>query len=128
MLISDLYKSALELLAETNKSASFGDYEERTPYILALFCNEAADLDGKYRAANNLPPTPEYSALMLSFSEAFPLSDAFISSAVFYLASMLVFDENPEMSDKLFDKYTSRMAELYSNLPAGIEKIKNVYI
>ena len=124
---SEIYQAALGLLAETDENAALGDYEDRAPYILALFCNEAEELDGKYRTANKMPSSPEYSPLMLSFSEDFPLCDAFASAAVYYLASMLVFEENPEMSDKLFEKYTSRMTDIYSTLPAENEKIKNVY-
>ena len=36
-------------------------------------------------------------------------------------------NENPEFSDKLFDKYTARMANVYALLPCELGKIRNVY-
>lgn len=127
MTCNEIYKAALHILAETNASADTSDYAERFPYILALFCGEAEELDSKYRKAHSLPV--RFGGIGVAFEpeEDFPLSDPFAHAALYYLASMLVVDENPELSDKLFERYNARMADIYSSLPCELEKIKSIY-
>ncbi|MBE6538491.1 MAG: hypothetical protein E7671_03395 [Ruminococcaceae bacterium] len=127
MTNNEIYKAALHILAETSESADTSDYAERFPYILALFCGEAEDLDSKYRKAHGLPVRYGSMSIAAEPDEDFPLSDPFAHAALYYLSSMLVVDENPELSDKLFERYSARMADIYSSLPSELEKIKNVY-
>lgn len=124
---NEIYRAALQLLSETDEMASTSDYEERFPYILALFCGEAEELDEKYRLSHYLPRAVYRMRLKAEMTENFPLSDRFASAAVYYCAAMLVSDENPEFSDKLFERYTARMTDIYRSLPAEAVKIKNIY-
>ena len=127
MTNKEIYNSALHLLAETDEMAATSDYEERFPYILALFCNETEELDRKYRLSRGLPLLPEHAYVAADPEEEFPLSDRFASAAVYYTAAMFIIDENPEFSDKLFEKYTARMTDIGSSLSCGKGKIKNIY-
>lgn len=124
----EIFKAALRILAENENMADISDYEERFPYLLAVFCGEAEELDKKFREANKLPPSQTPLPIMLEMTEDFPLSQVFVSSAVYYVASMLIADENAEFSDKLFERYSMRMTDIYSALPSESQKIKNVYI
>ncbi len=124
----EIFAAALNVLAETNDSSDRSDYEERYPYILALFCGEAEELDRKYRLAHGMSADPFSVALSEIGEKELPLSEVFTSAAVYHLAAMLVFDENTELSDRLFEKFASRMADIYSALPAECGKIKNMYM
>ena len=127
MTNKELYSATLQLLGETNDSAYTGDYEERFPYLLALFCGEAEELDDKYRLANKMPRAHYRMRAVADMEEDFPLSDPFASAAIYYCASMLISDENPEFSDKLFDRYTVRVSNIYAALPCEMGKIKEMY-
>ena len=127
MTNKELYSAVLQLLGETNDTAYTGDYEERFPYLLALFCGEAEDLDDKYRRANKLPRAPYTMLTLADMEEEFPLSDPFASAAIYYCSAMLISDENSEFSDMLFEKFTSRMSNLYAALPCEIGKIREMY-
>lgn len=127
MTNKELYSATLQLLGETNDTAYTGDYEERFPYILALFCGEAEELDDKYRMANKMPRALSRMRVVADIEEEFPLSDPFASAAIYYCASFLISDENPEFSDKLFEKFTARMSNIYVTLPCELGKIKNIY-
>ena len=48
-------------------------------------------------------------------------------AAEFYLASMLLIDENSELSDTLYDRFCSAVATITSEIPAVVEKIKDKY-
>ncbi|MEE0968467.1 MAG: hypothetical protein U0M06_03755 [Clostridia bacterium] len=123
----EIYKAALNILSETNESSLRSDYEERYPYILALFYGEAEETDKRYRLANKLPQAALNVDIEDISEEDMPLCDVFASAAAYYLAAMLIIDENFEFSDRLFEKYASRMAGIYASLPGENEKIKNVY-
>ena len=123
----DIFISALHLLAENDGESDISDYEERFPYLLANFCNDAEELDVRYRKSRGLPEMEEHSYIMLPPDEDFPLSEIFASSAVYYVASMLISDENTEFSDTLFERFSSRMADIYASLPWDRGSIKNIY-
>ncbi len=127
MVNKEIYTSALRLIAESDKLASTSDYEERFPYILALFFNESEELDRRYRIAHKLPVLPQKAYIAADVEEEFPLSEYFISAAVYYVAAMLIIDENIEFSDKLFEKYTARMGEICASLPCEKRNTKNIY-
>ncbi|MBQ8207865.1 MAG: hypothetical protein IJZ89_03925 [Clostridia bacterium] len=127
MTNNEIYRAVLHVLAETDEMASNSDYEERFPYILALFCGEAEDLDGKYRLSKGLPRALYQMRVAADMEEEFPLSDVFAGAAIYYAASLLIVDENPEFSDRLFEKYGARMTAIYEALPCEMGKIKNIY-
>ncbi len=123
----DIYKAALHILADTNEESDRRDYEERYPYILALFYGENEELDTRYRSSNGLPiEICDYAISEIPHME-FQLSDVFFSAAVYYLAAMLIIDENTEFSDKLFEKYAGRMTDICASLPLNNGHTKDVY-
>ena len=127
MKCSEILKSALRLLNEKGDEEENDDYAERAPYILASMFSEAASADKNFRTANGGPKQPSFSHTYAELGSDFPLSDRFTNAAVFYLASMLIIDENDELSDSFYDKYCDSIASIISETPAISGKTKNVY-
>lgn len=123
----DLYISALHLIGENAYAEENLDYEERAPYLIAAFCSEAANTEAAYREYKELDKAPVLDNVNIPLDTEFPFIDRFCHAATLYLAAMLIIDENPELSDKLFDKYCCAMATIQSEIPSRIEKIAEKY-
>ena len=123
----DIYDGALKILAERCDEGLCEDYEERAPYILAAFCYESSEADAAYRKSHYLPDAPKVSDVYLELSANFPCCERFSAAACTYLASMLVVDEDPELSDRLFEKYSEMMSAICSKIPAMVEPITDKY-
>ena len=127
MKCKDIFKSALRLLNEKGAEDESGDFAERAPYILAAMFSEAARTDKNYRTAFGLGAQEGFSPTYAELNSIFPLCDRFSSAAAFYLASLLIVDENDELSDSFYDRYCDSMASISSEICGKAEKIKNVY-
>lgn len=127
MKCKEILKKALRLLNEAAELEEDGDFAERAPYILSSMFSEAARLDRDYRTANGEKSQISFSTIYTELDSEFPLCDRFTNAAAFYLASMLIVDENDELSDTFYDKYCDSMASISSELMGKAEKIKNVY-
>lgn len=127
MKCKDILKKALRLLNEAAELEEDGDFAERAPYILSSMFSETAKLDRDYRTANGGGAQLPFSPIYTELDKDFPLCDRFASAATFYLASMLIVDENEALSDTFYDKYCDSMASICSELSGRAEKIKNVY-
>ena len=114
----DIYDGALRMIAETGEAGTTEDYEERAPYLLGAFLSENALLDRAYRQATELGIQGSFSGAFLELTETFPFCDRFVYAAECYLSSMLILDENPEMADKLYDRYSCSLASIREELPA----------
>ncbi len=123
----DIYDAALKILAASAEPCDSSDYEERAPYLIAAFCCETGDIDEAYRKANELDPPQKNDPVFLPLGDDFPCCDRFTHAAVLYLASMLIIDENAELSDKLFDKYCDSLSAIASSIPAVTESIIDRY-
>lgn len=126
MKCEEIYRAVLAVLAETDPHTDLSDYEERFPFILATFANQNAKLDEILRSSHGEKIKHRVYIGTDGYDE-FPLSDVFLTAAVMYSASMLVLDENAELSDKLFDRYTVAMTELCGRLPLEHTDVANVY-
>ena len=51
----EIYENALRLLALSAHEGENEDYEERAPYLLAAFCTEMTELEGKPACTNAIP-------------------------------------------------------------------------
>ena len=126
MTCQKIYEAALRLVCE-NEEAEVSDYEDRAPYLLGNFYSEQIPLQKKLDAARGLEPTEYTASLVLDLENDFPLSDDFLSPATYYLAAMLVLDENESMSDRFFDCYIDGVATLAMSLPASLHPIADHY-
>ena len=126
MTAQKLLETAIAMVCEdpTNADAN-ADYAERAPYLLASFLTQCAPLDRAYRRAHALGEATAFNGATLALDDVFPLSGAFTPAAIYYLAAMLVLDENEAMSDRFFALYTDALASIQSSLPAKIERIRD---
>ena len=126
MIYSDLYGAALRLISETEDSIAT-DYEERAPYLLGSFVTEQIPLQKKWDASHGNEIGSYAPSLHVTMSDDFPLADDFIIPATYYLAAMLVLDENEALSDRFFDRYIDGVAQISLSLPMTTEKIADRY-
>ena len=124
---SSLYDNALVHIGATTSSSDYSDYRERSSYIIANFCTAHKSLDAKMRKADNLEAASSFSPVYLFLEGDFPLCEKLIAPAVFYLAAMLVIDDDPELSDKLYERYCDLITEATMSLSYQSEKIENKY-
>ena len=110
MTCREIYGAALRLLCEADENAS--DYEDRAGYLLATFCTEASPIDNRFRVANGEGEQLPFAKVFLELDSIFPLSDIFLPAAEYYLAAMLAIDENEELCDRYFAKYTDALASI----------------
>ena len=130
MKCTEIFKGALKLLNEKGEAEDNPDYAERAPYILSAMFSESAKTDIKYRAANNLSAQGKFNPTYTNLTDEFPLCDRFSGAAMFYLAALLIIDENDDLSDTFYDKYCDSISSIASELPvksAVIEQTLNVY-
>lgn len=122
----DIYNNALALVGETVSSEYVEDYEERAPYLIASFCSQAKLLDKHIRASEGLDEQSAFSAVYLSLDNEFPLCDRLAPAAALYVASMTVIDEDPDLSDELYERYCDSMSTL-STVCGAVESISERY-
>ncbi|MBR2721463.1 MAG: hypothetical protein IKB75_01645 [Clostridia bacterium] len=127
MTYQNILSSAIRMVCEEEEAESCADYEARAPYLLGTVCNECLPLDTRYRATQGASPAEKSIPCAVTMSEEFPLSAPFVPAVTYYLAAMLVLEENEDLSDKLFSLYTDAISTLQMQLPAKVEGIKNRY-
>ena len=119
--VNDIYNKALSFMGDLNDPLGNFDYSERAPYIIASFCSNAKSADQSLRKINGLPAAPSFSRISLSMLESFPLCDELVHPASLYLAAMLIVDDNPDLSETLYDQYCDFMATLWASLGSDNE-------
>lgn len=103
------------------------EIDERARYILAAAVSEMGLTDDEYRRSHGLAPRLPANDIMLDADEDFPLSARFAHPAAYYLAAMLAADEDPELSDVLFDRFSDAMATIRASLMSIKGSTVNVY-
>lgn len=114
MKCKKIYDTALRLLAESTEPDDNADYEERAPYILASFCTEHQKADNTLRKFTGEKVGTEINELYIPLENEFPLLKDFAVCASLYLAAMLAIDDFPELSDRLYEKYSDSASKIYS--------------
>ncbi len=127
MQYRDILNAAIRILGESDANGNTSDYEERSAYLLGIFCADCVSLDMKHRKlAGETVSKPQIPACV-SLDDTFPLSDVFVPTATYYLASMLVLEENEKISDKLFEEFSDSLCSIRAELCAISHSIKNKY-
>ena len=127
MINKDIYLASLRLIAESTQQGDNEDYEERAYFILAAFCQTAHDVNNAIRRAKGLDPIEESEAVCLDPNGKFPCETRLAVAAEHYLGAMLIIDDFPDLSDKLYDKYCDIISRIVDSLPATVEKISDSY-
>ena len=120
MTNQEIYRAALGLLAEPGDPS---DYADRAPYIIANFISENLQLDKNYRTFRGEDAPVVTQTVCVNMDGEFPLSPRFAPAAEFYLASMLIDDEDTDRADTFFDRYCTSLSTIISEIPALREKI-----
>ena len=123
----EIFNHALRVLAQSTVSGGNEDYEERAPYLIASFCNEALEIDRSLRKSIGESPAADFHKVWLALDENFPLLDRLVPAACLYLAAMLVLDEDSELSDKLYDRYCAGISAVWNEIPMALESITDKY-
>lgn len=123
---NDIYLSAIAQIDESSSRGDITDLAERAPFIIANFCAACRTLDKKLRERDSLEAQKPFSLVKLPLDNEFPLCDALSAAASTYLAAMLVIDENPSLSEALYDKYCDAVATLGAE--CSCSAIKDVYL
>ena len=126
MINREIYDAALALLAEEQDELS-ADYEERAPYILSAFMCECRELDGAYRRTHGGVQTPDDEE-PVDLDDEFPLSHRFFTAGVYYLAALLVENENDGLCDRYFARYAAVLKSITDAAALGTSSsIRDVY-
>lgn len=129
MTCQEIYNLALNLTNENANSSDTADLAARAPTLLWGICVELNDLNywytSQFAPANGLraETVPKITAL----SDKFPLHDRFATAAAYALGKLLTNEENVTLSNKLDTLYAEQVAKIRSEIPAVIERIKNIY-
>ena len=123
----DIYELALHLLAEPMSNGRLEDYDVRAPYLLGTFFYENCALDDRYREIFGLGARQYTRSVFVDLEAEFPFAERFVSAAGYYLASALVIDDDEELADKMYDKFSIAMSKIISEIPAVSESIIEIY-
>ena len=127
MTLREITDAAIRLVCENPQDVSTEDYRERASYILPAFCGQCAASDDRYRLAHSMSTKVAVSAAYMELDELFPLADVFVAPATYYLAAMLVVDENEDLSDRFFALSTDALASVEATLPATSKAVSDRY-
>ncbi len=127
MTLRNVYETALRLLGEIECTAGEDDLAERAPYIGAALCTEVSALDKAYRAAFGLDEEAAFPALYINLEDSFPLADRFAPAAAYYMAAMLILEQDNELYESLFDRWCSALAEISEEIPFVKGSTADVY-
>lgn len=127
MTHDDILQSAISISGEVSLAAN-SDYGIRAVTLLALIYNQCAPLDKVWRQVNGLPDSTWVPDTKLhDLTGSFPLSDIFLGIVPFALASLLVIDEDTELSKQYYSRYLAGLAEIRRMIPASTEPIADRY-
>ena len=123
----ELFENAIRLLALPNTDDENADYEERAPFLLASFCNEAQEVDSFLRLASGITTAVDFAKIWLPLDEQFPLLETLAPAASLYLAAMLVLEEDISLSDRLYELYADALSSIRSGISYTLESIADHY-
>ncbi len=127
MLCREIYLAAVGMTGEDVSDDCIADYEDSSGYLLATFCRDCAAIDARYRMAHAMGSASIPSGALIDLEDDFPLCDALVPAATYYLAAMLVADENEELSDRFFTLYTDSISAVTASLPASRSSVSDRY-
>ena len=122
-----VYDAALCLIGESAGEPDLSDYLARAPHLLFAACRALAPLDRICRTALGLPEQVLPTGTTYALEDDFPLCDELLSPAAAHVASALLFDENPTLSDRCYLRFSESAQALLAGLPAAVEEIVDRY-
>lgn len=127
MLCREVYNASVRMIAEMPDTPDTEDYESRAPYLLGAIVAQLLPIDKLYRRSIGDGSKPASVSVCVDLDATFPLCDRFSTAAIYYLAAMLVMEENETLGDRLFAFYADEIASIQAMLPAKAQKIADRY-
>lgn len=127
MTNQEIYTAALRLACEAVDDAP-PDYADRAESLLAVVGLRYAALDAAYREATGAEAQVLPDGMSWDLDDDFPLSSVFAPPAATALASMLVMEENPELSDRLNTMTLATINSIRQSTPFHPEPIMEKYL
>lgn len=122
----DIYKKALELLGGRFDRDRLIEYTIRAPYILGGFFYENCALDDRYREILGCGRRKYTHTVYADLALDFPFVKRFQAAAEYYMASILVLEDDGETGDKFYGLYSGEMAEIISEIPTNADIVINI--
>lgn len=97
MTCTDIYNTALALIGEPRHTASTADYSERAPFLISLVFRRLGTLSDRFTGNN----TDVEGLSVTSLNEPYPLAPELFEAVCLNLASLLILDELPDVSEVL---------------------------
>ncbi len=127
MLCREVYNASVRMISEMPDSPHTEDYESRAPYLLGAVIAQLLPIDQLYRRSISDGSKSVSVSVCVDLDATFPLCDRFSTAATYYLAAMLVMEENEALGDRLFALYADEIASIQATLPASLQKIADRY-
>ena len=127
MKYQEILDASIGMIGESGSTGNVGDYAERATYLMGTFCSQCLPVDRKYRISKGEIPEEITVPSCVTLSDSFPLSTVFVPAATYYIAAMLILEENEDISETLFGHYTDAIASIQNDLLASRHSIKNNY-
>ena len=125
-LNEDILHSATAMICENSEEPP-ADYLERAPFIIGQFYLQFEKLDERCRKAYGRQKDYAIGSVYAMLEQDFLFVPELVPAAIYYLASMLVMDENEMLGERLFDLFADAISTLEASLPFQKEKISQVY-
>lgn len=126
-----IFDNALRLAGAGSEPNLTEDYMERMRYLLASFIGECYSMDASYRQrllVTGMETLPDsFDRTSIEADEEFPMSVRFSPAASYYIASMMVVEENALLSDRLYQRFIDALSHIRAGIPMVIQEIENQY-
>ena len=121
-----IFNRSQALIAEDPYDENNNDLQVRSIDVINTFIQTLYDVSNLYEVRVLKLPEPEYIEIS-DIDDNFPLCNDMAVACIYYLASVLINNENSELSDKLLREYKLIINDIMLKIPAEIEKISDFY-
>jgi len=121
-----IFNYAAALIAEDPYDENNEDLYARSVGAINTFICNAYDTAKMYETLKLKYPEPPYREVD-DIDDEFPLSDDIAGVCIYYLASVLMNNENTELSSKLENEYKRLLDDIIIKIPAAVDKISDIY-
>jgi len=121
-----IFNCAAVLIAEDPYDENIEDLVVRSFGIINTFIYNTYDINNRYEMRVLKNPEPQYREIE-DIDDEFPMCDDLAGVCIYYLASVLANNENPELSGKIDSEYKRLLDDIIRKIPGDVEKIADVY-
>lgn len=127
MKFKNVYTSALRLINERIGSCADTDFASRAPSIASAIVSEAEEIDRDYRTAHGLPEASYPAGTEIPLDDPFPLCDRFAPAAAYFMAAMLILDEDDAEYERFYDLWCDAIGSIAASIPAVSAPTREMY-